>query len=435
MLRVTLISLAFLRHAAAQTGPYGVWDHIQPNLRNGFDAYPGCPQGTPSKPADPSCIGAVTLMCELLQCLKALFFFSPLTPRLPRPRPRPRSHTLASRSNKAAFSEGGMYVVGWPTLAQAPTKMWAFDVVAWTWTPYSMAVPVTAAQADFQAADLFAWGGYVLSLGGGDDATNNQLAYISTTQGAGAQWTVAPVTGLSPHDAHRMVVFGGILYMVGGLTASDAAPTDPTKRIWSNAMWGLDLATYFAGAGATPQPPMAWSKLQSINAPGMFSPRGAFSIDVYSATIYVFGGLTRNPALPGGQVGSICKVAGALCQVFNDLWMYKPGLLNAPLSTATCSADQSANCGWQQVAVAGSVLPPARYGHASGVSSDHLYVFGGYDGSGNALTDLYAFNTDLVRAIGGRVKGCAPLLLLTSLTLPASSPAQPECVVPVHGHL
>jgi hypothetical protein len=187
-----------------------------------------------------------------------------------------------------------------------------------------------------------------------------------------------------------MVLFGGVLYMVGGLT------NDPTKGWeWSNAMWGVDLATYFSNAGATPAPTMTWNKIQSINAPGMFSPRGAFSLDVYSATIYMFGGLTRTANLAPGPPGQIvCTRADAQCQVFNDLWMWQPGSLAAPLSTTTCSPDQSANCGWKQVAVGGSVLPPSRYGHASGVSSDHLYVFGGFNAAGAAFTDLWAFNTD-----------------------------------------
>lgn len=188
-----------------------MWDHIQPNTGpSGANAYPGCPGA-----AFP-CTGAVSLW------------------------------------PKVAFSEGAMFAAGTDSTQSA--RLWAFDVVKWVWYPFTQEVP------SFKAADLFAFGGNVIAVGGTTEDLTQQLAYIPVTQGAGAKWTtVAFANGLSAHDGHRIVAFGGILYMIGGLT------NDPKRGWeWSNAMWGLDLATYFGPTGGSP-PPLSVVKLQGIN--------------------------------------------------------------------------------------------------------------------------------------------------------------------------
>lgn len=160
-------------------------------------------------------------------------------------------------------------------------------------------------------------------------------------------------------------------------------------------------------------------QLIAAGTPGLFSPRGSFSLDVLGGTIIMFGGLTRNAALepfPG------CGVANSDCVTFNEVrgsgsrtppltggpirrsrdrririrtpqasmacrwrltvspvtlrsrppqvWQWSPGTPTAPLSPAQCATP---SCGWAQVEIVG-VSPPARYSHASGVLADKLFM-------------------------------------------------------------
>ena len=196
----------------------------------------------------------------------------------------------------------------------------------------------------------------------------------------------------SSHDGHRLITFSGILYMIGGYT------NDPVRGWeYSNAMWAADLAGFFGSVNNGPGDPNAnlqWYKVQPLNAPGVFSPRGGFSLNVYSATIFLFGGLKHDlpPNFdPTGKPDPICANAGSNCVVFNDLWMYQPGLIQQPLDVNLCS---NSTCGWSLVSVTGNTLPPPRYGHASGVLADNLYICGGVDANGNFLTDLWVFNIE-----------------------------------------
>ena len=119
----------------------------------------------------------------------------------------------------------------------------------------------------------------------------------------------------SAHDGHRLIAFGGLLYMIGGFTFD-------TTRGWeaSNAMWAADLAGFFANVTNGPGDPGAtlpWVRVQPINSPGVFSGRGAFSLNTYSGTILLFGGLTR--ALPGPNgPDPVCALPGSACVAFND---------------------------------------------------------------------------------------------------------------------
>jgi hypothetical protein len=278
----------------------------------------------------------------------------------------------------SAFTEGGFYVAGTDLTGNA--HLYAFDVVKWQWLPYQQLLPL------FNSADLFSWGGFILAVGGSTDDMGTELAYIQTSVGAGAAWSTASVTGVpSAHDGHRLITFGGILYMMGGIT------NDPVKGwMTSNAMWSLDLNAYFNSPGNTSS--VSWNKIQPANSPGVWSPRGAFSLNVYSATILLFGGLKRqeNVAPPPGTQ-NICTVPGSNCQVFNDIWMFQPGIATAPQDINTCGAS---NCGWSLVQVTGAAVPPPRFDHASGVLADNLYIFGGATADGTFLTDLWLFNIE-----------------------------------------
>jgi len=327
--------------AAAQPSPpggtVGVWDHIQPNNNaQGVNPYPGSP-----------------------------------------------TNPLASLWSHSTFGDSGVFVAG--NDASNNAMLFGFDVVAWVWQPFTQ--PLT----NFEAADLFTFGGFALAAGGSTDDNSQQLAFIPTNQGPNAAWMTASMTGVpSAHDGHRLIPFGGLLFMVGGFT------NDPVTG-WeaSNAMWAADLTAFFASANNGPGDPNAnlpWVKVQASNAPGVFTGRGAFSLNVYSATIVLFGGLTRSLPGPNGP-DPVCALPGSNCVVYNDIWFYQPGLMAGSLSATMCGATQG-NCGWYSPSVNGASIPAGRYGHAAGVLADNLYVFGGVDAQGNFFTDLWVFNME-----------------------------------------
>ena len=190
--------------------------------------------------------------------------------------------------------------------ASGAAHLFGFDVVAWVWTPFANAL------TNFQAADLFSYAGYAIAAGGATDDQSAQLAFIQTNAGPNAQWLTATMSNApGSHDGHRLVPFGGLLFMIGGFTTS-----------FSNEMWAADIASFFGSVNNGPGDPNAnvpWVLVQPLNSPGVFSPRGAFSVNVYSATIILFGGLTR--ALPGPNgPDPVCALPGSQCVVYNDIW-------------------------------------------------------------------------------------------------------------------
>jgi len=274
---------------------------------------------------------------------------------------------------KVAFTAGQMFMGG--TNTNGIGQLWSFDVVGWVWTQYSSTI------ASFQAPDLLAWGGYVLAAGGAQDDQSNVLSYVPTDQGPAVAWAQVPVGGpQDAHDGHRLVTFGGMLYMVGGLDHQASGVNQ-----WSNAMWQLDLLAIFTPGGTT----SAWQLVQPINAPGVFSPRGAFSLDVIAGHITLFGGLTRDPTVTPPASGNVCQVT-ASCRVFNDMWVWSPGPRKGAPTANDCSGT---NCGWTIVAPL-TAAPPGRFGHASAALGSSLYIFGGVDASGNYLTDLWVYSDE-----------------------------------------
>ena len=272
-------------------------------------------------------------------------------------------------------------------------RLFAFDAVKWVWTSFS--APATT----FAAANLLAWGGFIVAVGGATDAASQVVQYIPTSAGPDAPWTAVQTSNsLDAHDGHRLVDFGGVLYMMGGITTADGSATVFEN---TNAMWALDLASYFGTAGRNPS--LSWVRLQGSGAAGVWSPRVGFSLSVYAATIYLFGGLQRDPNYAGGAADPVCTDPAAKCVAFSDLWRFQPGLSQAPLSATQCNVGGctasdvapkvACNCGWSAVSPAGAA-PPARYDHAAGVVAGNLYVFGGVSAAGAFLTDLWLFSTE-----------------------------------------
>jgi len=250
--------------------------------------------------------------------------------------------------------------------------VYGLDTASFAWVRYQD-LPL-----NFFAPTIFCSGGLLLASGGASDAGSNMVAIMPLSMGRNASWTLTVLKrDIGARDGHRHVEYGGVLYAIGGLDSPGSA-----KAKWSNVVFALDVASYVLNDSNSST--VGFVKLIPAQQPGLFAPRGAFSVDVYGNHIVLFGGLTRSATLspfPG------CAAPGAACVAFNDLWRWAPGLPDAPLSTSTCSG----TCGWELVQVTGAP-PSPRFGHASGIMLNNLYIFGGSSAAGDYLQDMYVFS-------------------------------------------
>lgn len=243
-------------------------------------------------------------------------------------------------------------------------------------TPLAGATATTAASSPRvppPQPDLLLFGGFIIAIGGVTDDQATTMWYLPVSAGPNATWRSAVVNNQPDrHDGHRLVSVGGVLYMFGGLVNGG----------WSNGVWALDVAGWFASVPGT----MTMSWVRMTQSPmSRWAPRGAMSVDVYASSLVLFGGLTRDPNVqPPPTPGNACSSPNAACTVFNDLWVWSPGLPSGPPVPCPNNGD----CGWVPVTPRTPAMPPARFDHATGVLADNLYVFGGIDGKGTYLTDL-----------------------------------------------
>ncbi|PIA17117.1 galactose oxidase, partial [Coemansia reversa NRRL 1564] len=172
--------------------------------------------------------------------------------------------------------------------------------------------------ATFIGRTMFVFGGEV--IGGGCD--DSLYAYNM----ANMTWYRVPMQGeaLSGRKGHTTVPVGSKMFVFGGT---------------SDGRFRNDLVSFDVRA-ATKQGPR-WN-YDTVGGPDLVTPapRAGHSCSVYPGSLYVFGGMD----------GSQC---------FNDLWVYDLELRR-----------------WAQVTPNGA-MPPARYGHASAVVDDCIFVMGG----------------------------------------------------------
>ena len=103
---------------------------------------------------------------------------------------------------------------------------------------------------------------------------------------------------------------------------------------------------------------MSWSSISARGPQARFGHIVAF----FEGVVYVIGGATA-----AGTDGVV--------SVLNDIWLYR-------FKTAS----------WERVNPA-SALPPARYGHASGIAGYDIVIHGGRDAQGSALGDIWLYST------------------------------------------
>ena len=275
-----------------------------------------------------------------------------------------------SRWHSAATTAGCLFITGGAGAAGNAT--FQLDTQSNAWTQYP------TLPAGFLAPAVSAFGGMLVLFGGENSfgATDSQLLISTTNYSGGWRDGSIPGSSFGARNGHKVVIFGGNAYLTGGWNGAAGA--------YFNDLYGLDLNSYLLSTSTLNGQVPGWVQIFANNAPGAMTPRSAFSWDVYSNTLVAFGGIWANAAVNPSQR-----------LLYNDAWLWAPGNVAqlAPMSSAQ---------GWVRmnaVGQNGGPLPLCRYGHASGVYGDQLFVFGGltWDACGafggpSQLNDLWALN-------------------------------------------
>ena len=234
----------------------------------------------------------------------------------------------------------------------------------------------------FQAPAFTSYGGLAIQIGGFNSfAYSNQMNMISTTNWKSGWMNGSFPTAPNARNGHRVISFGGTLYLFGGWD----------QTTYYNDLWAIDFNSYLLNTTMANGQLATWYSIIPQNTQGMPPPRNSFSWDFAGHSTFLFGGFYHNVQNVGPWT-DCTNPAVDQCIFFNDLWMFRPG------NPGTGIVPLTGNGGWTQITGVTSqtgVLPLGRYGHASGILADQLYIFGGTSQSNGVLTslnDLWAFN-------------------------------------------
>eukprot|EP00163_Fabomonas_tropica_P029344 TRINITY_DN6252_c0_g1_i1.p1 TRINITY_DN6252_c0_g1~~TRINITY_DN6252_c0_g1_i1.p1 ORF type:complete len:1118 (+),score=182.13 TRINITY_DN6252_c0_g1_i1:514-3867(+) len=169
------------------------------------------------------------------------------------------------------------------------------------------------------------------------------VMYLGVAQGQ--QFDPTPATGAPTAMQHTAVSVSNALYVWGGYDGTSTFP---------GAMY-----RYTTAGG--------WTTLSSVPNTGLppFAERRDHTAVVSGTDIYYYGGFNFNDG------------------VKNDVWRYNTvaDTWHGPFSgTPTYTTSGTA--------------PTARYGHATAISGNNMYVFGGSQSSGTAENDLFRLNVN-----------------------------------------
>ena len=210
----------------------------------------------------------------------------------------------------------------------------------------------------FQGPAITSIGGWVLLFGGQGQAamSYSNMALLISSSNPGLGWSngTTPTTP-PPRNGHRLVALGCWAYLMGGWDAVT----------YYNDVYALDVCSWFGNSTMSNGQVATWVQIAANGAANVPPPRNSFSWDVYGANTVVFGGFWHN--IPAVGPGTNCD-PDAQCTFYNDLWVFRPGNSGFP---------PTGGAGWTQITPSSSVAPTGRFGHASGIIANQLFVFGG----------------------------------------------------------
>ena len=173
-----------------------------------------------------------------------------------------------TRWHSAATTSGCMYLVGSQGYANATFQL---DTATNVW------LTMPSLPTGVLAPAILSYGGLLVLIGGENSfGVTDQVLLISTTNSTGG-WRDAAIPGGSyaARVGHKVLLFGGIAYALGGRDDND---------VYYNDLWGIDLNSLLLNTPQANGSPASWVQILPSGSPGMLAPRSAFSWDVYGHT-------------------------------------------------------------------------------------------------------------------------------------------------------
>ena len=228
------------------------------------------------------------------------------------------------------------------------------------------------------------YNGYIYGVGGYTDANN----VVSSTEYAEVNgvvdrwsdylgaWSTNPTSFTTARYGHTSVIYGGYLYVIGGVTGNDLVQyakinADGTLGTWSNttsfttSRYGHTSIVYngylyvIGGySGTATLSDVQYAKINADGTLGTWSNTTSLTVARDSHTSVVYNGY-------------LYVIGGVGITYLSDVQYAK---INADGTLGT----------WQTT----TRLPATRYGHTSVIYNGYLYVIGGDDSSGNKLNDV-----------------------------------------------
>ncbi|KAJ1730274.1 hypothetical protein LPJ61_003102, partial [Coemansia biformis] len=248
------------------------------------------------------------------------------------------------RGFSATLHDQVLYWFGGKSDGRLTNDLYTMDTATWEVQSIlaggSIPEPREGHTATFIGRTMFVFGGELDSRACDD----NLYAYNM----ANSTWYRVPMQGepLLGRKGHTAVAVGSKMLVFGGTAdghfLNDLVSFDVRAASKQGPRWNFD------GAGSRS------SQVSMRREEVVPAPRAGHSCSVYPGSIYVFGGMN-----------------GERC--FNDLWTYDLELRR-----------------WAMVTPHGAT-PPARYGHASAVVDDCIFIMGGRTLHGEPLNDFFAY--------------------------------------------
>lgn len=262
------------------------------------------------------------------------------------------ANVFPRRGFSTALKDQSVFWFGGKSENGLHNDLYKMDAASWEVAPVSaegmVPKPREGHSASFIGRTMFLFGGEL------EDGTYDQGLHVYNMPKNMWFWVNLKGRALQGRKGHTAISVGCKLFVFGGtakgvffndLVSFDVRAAENPKN---GAQWSFDEPNDLNSTTRMSHPPR--HDFAHVAPPG----RAGHSCSRYGGSLYVFGGMDNQ-------------------QCFNDLWAYDLELKR-----------------WTQVTPHGAT-PPARYGHASAVVEDCLFIMGGRTQRGEPLNDFFAY--------------------------------------------